>query len=491
MTWTTAGPPPTVPGFLIGARLGVGSTGSVWRAMAATGGPEVAIKVVRASPDAEREVAVLRAVSHPHVVRLHQAVVLDDGRLALVLDLVDGPTLAAVVAQRGHLSPGEVVTLIVPLAQAVADLHADGVQHGDLAPGNVLLDRTGRPVLTDLGTPRITGEPRDEVFGTAGYVDPMVLVGGRADEMSDVYGLGALAWLALIGAPPESAALRVPLADLAPSAPLSLVEVIEAAVDPDPARRPGPAALASALHEACEPAPVWMSGSGPEVGGLTHRIRVLAAGAAVEVEPRRRHRARRLRPRGLVVAGVALLVAALAGVGWVWFGPVGSARPSTSALPSPKPSAAPAPAAPVPARSSPPPARATAPLTPGLAEVQRVVAELAVRRAGLFADPALAVTSVAVRGSPAAVADEQAVRVLRQQGVTYRALALRTSQVRVVQAAPRRVVVDVVTTATSYDVVDRGGSRVRRAGATAGQPARLVLALTPAGWRVQAVFRRP
>ena len=118
MTWTTAGPPPTVPGFLIGARLGVGSTGSVWRAMAATGGPEVAIKVVRASPDAEREVAVLRAVSHPHVVRLHQAVVLDDGRLALVLGLVDGPTLAAVVAQRGHLSPGEVVTLIVPLAQA-------------------------------------------------------------------------------------------------------------------------------------------------------------------------------------------------------------------------------------------------------------------------------------------------------------------------------------------------------------------------------------
>ena len=487
MTWTTAGPPPAVPGFLIGARLGVGSTGSVWRAMAVTGGPEVAIKVVRASPDAEREVAVLAAVSHPHVVRLHQAVVLDDGRLALVLDLVDGPTLAAVVAQRGHLSPGEVVTLIVPLAQAVADLHADGVQHGDLAPGNVLLDRTGRPVLTDLGTPRITGEPRDEVFGTAGYVDPMVLVGGRADEMSDVYGLGALAWLALTGAPPESAALRVPLADLSPSAPPSLVQAIEAAVDPDPARRPGPAALASALHEACEPAPVWMTGSGPEVGGLTHRIRVLAAGAVVEAEPGRRHRARRLRPRGLVVAGGGLLVAALAGVGWVWFGPVGPARPAVPTMSQPEAT----PAAPVPVRSAPPPARASAPIAPGLVEVQRVVADLAVRRAGLFADPALAVTSVAVRGSPAAAADERAVRVLRQQGVTYRALALRTSQVRVIEAAPRRVVVDVVTTATSYDVVDRGGSRVRRAGATAGQPARLVLALTPAGWRVHSVLARP
>ena len=484
MTWTTAGPPPAVPGFLVGARLGVGSTGSVWRAMAVTGGPEVAIKVVRASPDAEREVAVLRAVSHPHVVRLHQAVVLDDGRLALVLDLVDGPTLAAVVAQRGHLSPGEVVTLIVHLAQAVADLHADGVQHGDVAPGNVLLDRTGRPVLTDLGTPRITGEPRDEGFGTAGYVDPMVLVGGRADEMSDVYGLGALAWLALVGAPPESVALRVPLANLAPSAPPGLVEVIEAAVDPDPARRPGPAALASALHQACEPAPVWMSGSGPEVGGLTHRIRVLAAGAVVEPVPGRRHRARRLRPRGLVVAGVGMLVVALACLGWVWFGPARPAAPTMS-----QPVAAPA--ALVPGRSAASPSKVSAPLAPGLAEVQRVVAELATRRAGLFADPALTVTSVAVRGSPAAVADEQAVRVLRQQGVTYRALVLRTSQVRLIQAAPRRVVVDVVTTATAYDVVDRGGSRVRRAGATTGQPARLVLALTPAGWRVQAVFNRP
>ena len=483
MTWTTAGPPPAVPGFLIGARLGVGSTGSVWRAMAVTGGPEVAIKVVRASADAERELAVLRAVSHPHVVRLHQGVVLDDGRLALVLDLIDGPTLAAVVAQRGHLSPGEVVTLMVPLAQAVADLHADGVQHGDLAPGNVLLDRTGRPVLADLGTPRITGEPRDEVFGTAGYVDPMVLVGGRADAMSDVYGLGALAWLALTGAPPESAALRVPLAELAPSAPSGLVAAIEAAVDPDPARRPQPTALAAALHEACEPVPVWVSGAGPESGGLTHRIRVLAAGAAAQTDTGRRHRARRMGHRRLVAAGVGLLVAALACVGWLWVGPVGPARPTALAAP-----AGSRPHATGPAAAASVPATPAAAVMPGLAEAERVVAELAVHRARLFADPALAVTAVAVRGSPAAAVDEQAVRVLRRQGLAYRGLRLRTGRVRVIEVAPRRMVVDVVTTASSYDVVDRAGATVGHAGATPGQPARLVLALTGGGWRVQAVL---
>ena len=244
-TWTTAGPPPAVPGYLIGARLGVGSSGSVWRATAAAGGPQVAVKVLRTGPHADRELAVLRAVAHPHVVRLHHSVVLDDGRMALVLDLVDGGTLGSVVAQRGHLSPGQVVSVVAPLAQALAALHADGVQHGDLAPGNVLFDRSGSPVLTDLGTTRLTGEPRDEVFGTAGYVDPVVLAGGPPGPASDVYSLGALAWLALTGAPPETAALRVPLADLAPAAGAALIEAVESAVDPDPARRPEPAALAS------------------------------------------------------------------------------------------------------------------------------------------------------------------------------------------------------------------------------------------------------
>jgi len=304
--------------------------------------------------------------------------------------------------------------------------------------------------------------------------------------MSDVYGLGALAWFALTGSPPESAALRVPLAELAPSAPTGLVQAIEAAVDPDPARRPEPAALASALHEACEPVPVWMSGSGPEAGGLTHRIRVLAASAATQTETGRRHRARRMGHRGVVAAGVGLLVAALAGVAWVWLGPVGPAGPTAPAAPTglrPHPTGSAAAAA---VRSLPTTRAAAVP--PGLAEVERLVADLAARRAALFADPDLAVSAVALHGSPAAADDEQAVRVLRRQGLAYRGLRLRTSRVRVIEATPRRIVVDVLTAATSYDVVDRRGATVGRAAATPGQPARLVLALTDRGWRVQAVL---
>lgn len=479
MTWTTAGPPPAVPGFIIGARLGVGSSGSVWRARAVLGGPELAVKVVRAGPDAERELAVLRAVANPHVVRLHQAVVLDDDRLALVLDLVDGGTFASVVAARGHLSPGEVVTVLAPLAQAVADLHADGVQHGDLAPGNVLFDHAGRPVLSDLGTARITGEPRDEVFGTAGYVDPVILAGGRAGPPSDVYGLGALAWFGLTGSPPESAALRVPLRDLAPRAGAELVAAVEAAVDPDPRRRPAPAAFAGALYDAAAATPVWLAGAEPSAGGLTHRMRVMASVAPDHAAAARRHRALRLpRHRALVAAVATSVLALVAFAGWWWWpGSAGGRQQPAAVVRTQAPGPTVRQSLAVSVRTV---------LDP--AQVAAEVRELSGRRAALFAHPRRPVTDVAVPGSPAFAADEASLKVLRAAGLAYRGLELRAAQVHVVKSAPRRVIAEVLTTATAYDVVDRRGASVAHVSAEPDRPVRLVLALTESGWRVQAVL---
>jgi serine/threonine protein kinase len=202
--WERAGQDavPNVPGYELVGVLGAGAGGRVWRARPGAtpvGVPahDVALKIVRGGDRAERELAVLRGVRHEHVVRLRDSVPLPDGSLALVLDLVDGGTLAQLVAARGHLRPGEVVTVVAPLAATLAELHAAGIQHGDIAPGNVLFDASGRPMLGDLGTVRITGEAREEQFGTPGYVDPVVVAGGLAGPASDVYGLAALA-LALI-----------------------------------------------------------------------------------------------------------------------------------------------------------------------------------------------------------------------------------------------------------------------------------------------------
>src|ERR671926_261864 len=88
-----------------------------------------------------REAALLGALDPPHLVRLHEVVHQPrrggPPRVALVLDLLAGGSLAAVLDRRGRLRPGEVVTALAPVAAALAHAHDRGVVHGDLSPGNV------------------------------------------------------------------------------------------------------------------------------------------------------------------------------------------------------------------------------------------------------------------------------------------------------------------------------------------------------------------
>ena len=240
---------------------------------------------------------MLRGVRHEHVVRLRDSVPLPDGSLALVLDLVDGGTLAQLVAARGHLRPGEVVTVLAPLAATLAELHAAGIQHGDLAPGNVLFDASGRPMLGDLGTVRITGETREEQFGTPGYVDPVVVAGRRRRTGQRRLRPRRAGLVRVDRSAPPGAVLRPPLDDVVPGLPPALVEAVEAALDPDPARRPEPAALARQVYDAAAAEPVWLVGSTPADGGLTRRIRQLAASDAAVAPPRHRRHAGRWRRR--------------------------------------------------------------------------------------------------------------------------------------------------------------------------------------------------
>ena len=268
---------PSVPGYDVLELIGQGGSGSVWAATSRTG-ESVAIKVVPAldAQDALVELAVLGRLDEPHLVRLHEATALPSGDVALVLDLLAGGTLGAAVRARGHLSPGEVVSVLSPISSVMGRLHGVGVVHGDVSPDNVLLDLDGRPFLADLGVARIVGEQPAELRGTEGFVAPEVLLGAPASMASDVHALGALAWFCLTGEPPGPAVLRGRLGERVPGVGDELVSAVEGALRSRPEDRPSADALAVAIFESAQPQPLVLVQGGDEVSLLTRRIRACA-----------------------------------------------------------------------------------------------------------------------------------------------------------------------------------------------------------------------
>jgi hypothetical protein len=151
------------------------------------------------------EARAAAAVRHRHVVDVHDVVVDAGGRAWLVMEVLDGPSLAQVVAADGGLPPAVVGALAAALLEALAALHAAGVVHRDVKPGNVQCCRDGRVVLTDLGVALRVGVAPAEpavIAGTLPYLAPEVVTEGRSTPASDLYALGATVFCALEGVPP-------------------------------------------------------------------------------------------------------------------------------------------------------------------------------------------------------------------------------------------------------------------------------------------------
>lgn len=292
---------PSVPGYAVTGLIGRGGTGAVWAATSEAG-VEVAVKVVPVvdPDDSLVELAVLSRIRDPHLVRLHEALALPTGEVALVLDLLTGGTVGSLVRTRGHLTPGELVTVLSPVASTLARLHSSGVVHGDLSPGNVLLDHEGRPVVADLGVAALAGGRGDDVWGTDGFVAPEVLAGHRPSAAADVHALGALAWFCLAGSPPGPAGLRGRLADHARGVPDDLVTVVEGALRTSVTDRPDADELALALFESTTAQPLELAehDGDDDLALLTRRIRS-AARSTAEDAGSAGSRSRR-RPEGLL-----------------------------------------------------------------------------------------------------------------------------------------------------------------------------------------------
>lgn len=160
-----------IGGYRLVRLLGAGSKADVWLGHARTadaGMETVAVKVYRpeaAQADIDTEIEALARSSHRHLVRLEDLATAPDGTPSLILQRLSAVTLRHLLAA-GPLAPGEAVTVLAPLALAVAELHRVGVTHGAIRASAVLFDGEGAPVLARFGSAGILGElPSTEDVG--------------------------------------------------------------------------------------------------------------------------------------------------------------------------------------------------------------------------------------------------------------------------------------------------------------------------------------
>lgn len=481
-------PGPAVPGYRLGPVLGRGATGSVHSATRIRDGRRFAVKVVAASDGAMqalREHGVLSAFESPHVVRLEESLPLDDGAVALVLQLAEGGSLAQLVATRGHLSAGETVTVLAPLAGALADLHAAGVVHSDLSPPNVLFTATGMPLLSDLGVARLIGELPDHQFGTPGFVAPELerrvdhaSAGGIDDERargsagdqiptaaSDVYALGALGWFALTGAPPPAFTPGRSLRAMAPQATPALVRVIETCMAAEPAGRPAAGHAAVAFYDSAPPEPVQLAAGADPAAALTHRLRAEAA----RQEPAAPSRRSWWRRRSAVLTAVLTVIAlgAVAALAATRFGATG-----------------PSPSRPAPAAG---PADVTRSRSAASTEPTALVSELARRRAtALLARDVAGLRRVDVEDSAAWTADSAIIGQLVALEAHYAGLTASARSASLVGHESGSGAVVRATIESSSYTYRRGTAAPQTRRGSVGT-VQVHLRWTSAGWRVESI----
>ncbi|HEX7303564.1 serine/threonine-protein kinase [Lentzea sp.] len=249
--------------FHLDGLLGVGGFASVWSARDTVLGTEVAVKVLAdnwtAVPEIRErfldEVRMLRRVSSPHVVRVHDLAISADGRPYFAMELADRGTLE----ERAAGTPMELAAALDVVRQVtagVAALHRTGVVHRDLKPSNVLLrwdaeERREVAVVADLGLGKSLADASGftVAVGSSGYAAPeQRRFGAVVDRRCDVYALGALAYRLLTGAnPPDQAPAPRGLRSL----PAGLGAVVGRAMAPVPADRwPSAEAFAAAVERA-------------------------------------------------------------------------------------------------------------------------------------------------------------------------------------------------------------------------------------------------
>ena len=251
------GRPATWGALTIIEEIGRGSSGRVYRARDPRLDREVALKILepglasdspvgRAVIEEGRHLAQLR---HPNIVAIHGADRID-GRVGLEMELVTGQTLAETMRMHGPLGADEATIIGRDVCRALAAVHRAGLVHRDVKVQNVIRESGGRIVLMDLGAGRpVHAIESAGIAGTPLYLAPEVLAGAPPTPRSDLYSVGVLLYHLVTGSFPVTASSLVDLCeahrlrmttrlrDARPDLPERFINLVERAIEPDPAKR--------------------------------------------------------------------------------------------------------------------------------------------------------------------------------------------------------------------------------------------------------------
>jgi hypothetical protein len=329
--------------FELGDRLGAGGMGIVYRAVYTKTGVPCAIKVL--SPDVtdspgvqqrfEREIAILKKLQHPHIVRYYGGGKIGSQRF-YAMELVQGSSLEKVLKDRNRLPWEEAIQITRQIAEALEHAHAAGVIHRDLKPANLLIAPDGKVKLTDFGIARDTTATAltaaGKTVGTYAYMAPEQIRGRPpVDRRTDLYSLGCVLFEMLTGETPfdsenagellvkhlQEEPIRV--TSLVPEIPIWVEELVFRLLEKEPDERYYDAlALQVAIDEVIAKVSQQASIVGATLAGAS--TKTAAAGTAVGENPLKKKRKKKrekvpvYEQAWFLGLGLALLIA---GVVWV------------------------------------------------------------------------------------------------------------------------------------------------------------------------------
>jgi len=290
-------------------KVGVGGMGEVYRARDTKLNRDVAVKILPVemaqSPERrarfKREASVIAALKHPNIVTIY-SVEEDEGIHFITMELVEGKTLAEKIPADG-LALEEFLDIAIPLAEALASAHGQGVVHRDLKPANIMFDADGRVKILDFGLAKLAEEESGDgatvtsdgktmagqMLGTLAYMSPEQAEGANVDHRSDIFSLGIVFYQMATGTQPFqgptfvstlSAILKdtpPPIVDRNRSLPGTLGDVVERCLAKDPgARYQSAADLRDSLQEIRMTSISGISSAAPvSLGRTLRRPRVL------------------------------------------------------------------------------------------------------------------------------------------------------------------------------------------------------------------------